>query len=248
MKINVKEKLVSPKTVYLLPFNRTVEERPDLRESMIKFGFLVPVLTVKTDVIDGVSRIWAVDGQHRTEEARMLEMEKIPVNIIQSKFNNKEELVSLISTLNTTSKPWKLEDFLHAFNCIGTTGYNKISDLHREYPQVSLEYKINMYNRSRLPFNSTNACISDFKKGKVKLLRTNSEMTHLCNLYLRNKRIGMELRKQGFEFHSRDIFAAIYKQSKKVQLKYMNIDASSIKRDLYTKEDIRLFIEMNLKN
>ncbi|HLP86394.1 MAG TPA: hypothetical protein VK153_00760 [Candidatus Paceibacterota bacterium] len=117
----VKEDTPAPNIVYMsrdyddfhnLSFNRKVNGKRvrKLVRSMEKHGVTSFSTIVETDCIDGVMKKWVVDGQHRNEAFKI---RNEPILFTKAKANTVEELVELITDLNTTSKSWTLKEYLH---------------------------------------------------------------------------------------------------------------------------------------
>ena len=91
--------------------NRPLKPRPDLRESMIKNGFLFycPIICLERN-----GKLVIIGGQHRFMEARKL---GIPVF-----YTITEENID-IAALERMHKDWKLDDYLHSHALEGKEDY-----------------------------------------------------------------------------------------------------------------------------
>jgi len=116
--------------IKILPFNREYKVRRDLIDKMNTYGFVVPILLIKTDLITGKMEEYIVDGQHRFITARFL---KIPVTaeLLDIEFKAIEEIVAFVASLNATHKTWAAQDYVDAYSYLGYTEYitlNKITN------------------------------------------------------------------------------------------------------------------------
>lgn len=106
-----------------LPFNRNFSVTEGLINSMNKYGFTVPILFIKTSLIDGKMKEWLIDGQHRAITAAFL---NIPFEglVNEYEFKSIEEIVDYMSTLNSSQKSWKAINYVTAYNFLGYKDYN----------------------------------------------------------------------------------------------------------------------------
>lgn len=115
-----------------LPFNRQFSVRPELTESMKRYGFINPILLVETDVVDGKMKTWIADGQNRALSAAFLDIEFYGV-VSQQKFKDIAELVSFVAQLNSTQKQWYSIDYAQAYNYLGYEEYHKLLVVKNAY-------------------------------------------------------------------------------------------------------------------
>lgn len=120
----------------ILPFQRQASVRSSLVNSMKQYGFLGSILMIKTSVISGVEKLYIIDGQHRFLAARFLDI-PIMANIIETN-KSKEELIYLISTLNSTGVRWKIEDYVNAYASLNNDNYVKLLQLSKECKKLSI--------------------------------------------------------------------------------------------------------------
>lgn len=84
-----------------------------LVESIQKFGMIRPVTVVEVNFFDGVTRRYVADGQHSLMACLRL---GIPVPyILVDGVNDKQELTTLVTMLNSSSKSWKQGDYVNAW-------------------------------------------------------------------------------------------------------------------------------------
>jgi len=120
-----------------IPWNRPVTLRRNLIKSIQKLGFLVPIIIVITDIIDGVKTPWLVDGQHRKLAAFELGLPVTAV-VYEEKFTNIAEFVKYVANLNSTSNPWLPVDYVRAFARNGYEDYKTLMRIHAKYSYYSI--------------------------------------------------------------------------------------------------------------
>lgn len=117
-----------------LPFNRNFSVRQDLIQSMNHLGFIVPAVLLHTDILIGKPEYYILDGQHRLLTARFL---NIPANciVIEPKnINTVEDIVQLVSAMNSKSKPWKTLNYAEAFNYLNYEDYKTLLKITNSSP------------------------------------------------------------------------------------------------------------------
>ena len=120
----------------ILPFQRQASVRSSLVNSMKQYGFLGSILMIKTSVINGVEKLYIIDGQHRFLAAQFLGI-PITANVIETN-KSKEELIYLISTLNSTGIKWKIEDYINAYASLSNENYVKLIQVAKECKKLSM--------------------------------------------------------------------------------------------------------------
>lgn len=100
----------------LLPgVQRTIVSRHIKRlvESIQKYGMLRPIHVVEVDFFDGIIRRYVADGQHALMACLRLGI-PIPYVVVKG-IENKLELTTLVTMLNSSSKSWKQGDYVNAW-------------------------------------------------------------------------------------------------------------------------------------
>lgn len=115
-----------------LPFNRQFSVRPELTDSIKKYGFINPVLLVETDVVDGKMKTWIADGQNRALSAAYLDITFYGI-VVQQEFKEVSELVSFVAQLNSTQKSWSCTDYAEAYNYLSHPEYHKLLVTKNKY-------------------------------------------------------------------------------------------------------------------
>lgn len=110
------------KQVKHIPFNRSYSVLKKLQESMIEFGFTVPVIIICTDALTKVKEWFVADGQHRAAAAIALGI-KIDAVIVDRFFETKEQIVRFIAALNSKTTPWKVVDYCNAYIALNNDHY-----------------------------------------------------------------------------------------------------------------------------
>ena len=121
------------KKINSMPFNRDAKVRKDLVINMIKYGFTVPILMIKTNLLDGFERIYIVDGHNRAVTALHL---NIPFygTLLPNKFSNVEELVEFVSSLNNSQKAWINMDYIRSYAHVGKKEYIDLIQVKSKTP------------------------------------------------------------------------------------------------------------------
>lgn len=100
-----------------LPMNRDVESKhvQKMITSLRKQGCIRAVICCKTNIIEGVEKLYIIDGQHL---ATALEREGQPIPYIEYKVDSEEDLIDRMAYLNNSSKSWDLMDYVNAWKMI----------------------------------------------------------------------------------------------------------------------------------
>lgn len=121
------------KKINSMPFNRDAKVRKDLIVNMIKYGFTVPILMIKTNLLDGFERIYIVDGHNRAITALYLNIPFFGV-LLPNKFSNLEELVEFVSSLNNSQKAWINMDYIRSYAHVGKKEYIDLIQIKSKTP------------------------------------------------------------------------------------------------------------------
>ena len=100
-----------------LPMNRMIERShvDKMIDSIEMMGVVRPIVVCTTSLLEGFLRTYILDGQHLAQGLEQLGM-KIPY--IEVKVSSEEDIVRKLAYLNTSSKSWKLMDFINAHKFI----------------------------------------------------------------------------------------------------------------------------------
>lgn len=121
------------KIIKYLPFNRVSEAKQPLIESLNKYGMLSAITIIKTNLF-GTVEYFILDGQHRLKSAIFNKMMKIHYIICEKPIDSIPALVNLVSTLNTTSKKWSINDYVDAYRYLNYSNYIKLSQFVSQHP------------------------------------------------------------------------------------------------------------------
>jgi hypothetical protein len=162
--INFSSREEFDKKVNSMPFNRDAKVRKDLVESMNTWGFTVPILLIKTNLLDGFEKIYIVDGHNRAITALHL---NIPFsgNLLPNKFSNVEELVTFVSSLNNSQKAWINMDYIRSYAHVGKKEYIDLIQVKSKTP-----YSITTVATTLSSVGKT-AQSENIKKGSFKITR-----------------------------------------------------------------------------
>jgi len=137
-----------------LPFNRAVcgVHVNELAESMTKHGFKGVVQIIKTSFIEGVKRMYILDGQHRIVAAMRL---GIPFAFELTELKTLEETADFISTLNNSAKGWGTSQFLKVWAGLGLPEYLKLQEVfHSTGFQITPLVEAYTYSQQMKPFRA----------------------------------------------------------------------------------------------
>lgn len=118
---------------HLTDINRSVNplHASKMKNSIQKYGQLRPVLVARLDFIGTRTLDYIVDGQHLMSALVQLGMDVEYERITGIK--NYQQLVELISTLNTTSKSWTLFDYVNVWAATKKRSYIKLIEYQKEF-------------------------------------------------------------------------------------------------------------------
>lgn len=99
---------------YLVGINRSINPGhvSKLSKSYERLGSLQPIICCEIDFITGKKELYALEGQHRTN-VLLRQGWDIPYIVIDIK--DKKDLVETIALLNTSSKPWCMQDYVNSW-------------------------------------------------------------------------------------------------------------------------------------
>jgi hypothetical protein len=107
---------VTSRTVlkFLVGINRAINPGhvSKLSKSYERLGSLQPIICCEIDFITGKKELFALEGQHRTN-VLIRQNWDIPYIVIDIK--DKKDLVETIALLNTSSKPWTMQDYVNSW-------------------------------------------------------------------------------------------------------------------------------------
>ena len=121
MKLIGKEYKVKMATDYSkfskLPMNRDIDSKhvQKMVYSLRKQGCIRAVICCKTNLIEGVEKLYIIDGQHL---ATALEREGQPIPYIEYTVKSEEDLIDKMAYLNNSSKSWDLTNYINAWKVI----------------------------------------------------------------------------------------------------------------------------------
>ena len=216
--------LTDKEQINFIPFNRTGRVRADLIKNMNKWGFTVAVVMVKTSILDGVEKLYVVDGHNRVTTARFL---KIPFhgNLLDVKFNSVEELVDFISGMNNTQKAWTNYEYIAAFAHVGKTDYQNLIKFKSTVPYSITAMASMLYGATRYSISNV------IKSGKfkiVKLTETKRTIDYAAELSkyrpLTNRMVLSLHNIMGLEIFDKQKFTEAYQKYCK-QISKLNLDS-----------------------
>ena len=116
---------------YLAGINRAINpaQVTKLAESVNKMGIIRPVVVAYVAFIDGIKKLYIIDGQHLFNALIRNNMD-IPYVIIDVK--DKTDLVEKIALLNASSKNWTMLDYITAWASL-SQDYVKLNHYYQVY-------------------------------------------------------------------------------------------------------------------
>lgn len=100
-----------------LPMNRDIDSKhvQKMIASVREMGVIRPVITTTTTLIEGIKRMYVIDGQHLTTA---LERENLPVPYVEIEVKSEEDLIEKMAMLNNSSKSWDMMNYINAWRMI----------------------------------------------------------------------------------------------------------------------------------
>ena len=150
--------------IFEFPINRDSSYKEKLAKSFRKYGIIDDVKLIKTDLIDGVEKLYIVDGHNRAKTASFMKV-NYPVVVLANRFSSKTEIVELVTTINNSQKPWHVTDYIRVYSKIGILDYNQLIELKAGTPYSLYAIAIMCTSVSRTNITEL------IKSGKFKILR-----------------------------------------------------------------------------
>jgi hypothetical protein len=116
---------------YLAGINRPINpaQVTKLAQSVTKMGIIRPVVVAYIAFIDGIKKLYIIDGQHLFNALIRNNMD-IPYVVIDVK--DKKDLVEKIALLNASSKNWSMLDYIIAWASL-SNDYVKLNHYYQVY-------------------------------------------------------------------------------------------------------------------
>ena len=172
MKMIGKELKVKHATDYskfsVLPMNRAIDSKhvQKMISSIRKMGVLRTVITCTTNIIEGVTKTYVIDGQHL---ATALEREGEPIPYIEIAIESQEDLIEKMAYLNNSSKSWDMMNYINAWKMI-RPDYMKLFKWKNMYDiEVTMLAMIGI-NNTAIKHNT-----STIKTGQFQITNPNAE-------------------------------------------------------------------------
>jgi len=131
MKLQILKKDSKQSFCYLAGINRAINpaQVTKLAESVNKMGIIRPVVVAYIAFVDGIKKLYIIDGQHLFNALIRNNMD-IPYVIIEVK--DKTDLVEKIALLNASSKNWTMLDYITAWASL-SQDYVKLNHYYQVY-------------------------------------------------------------------------------------------------------------------
>lgn len=107
-------KTKSYKKFHLLPMNREIiaTHASKMADSIKSMGSIRPIVCCETAVVDGINKLWVLDGQHLLTGLERLKKE---VHYIKIDVKDELDIVRKMGLLNSSSKSWTMMDYVNAY-------------------------------------------------------------------------------------------------------------------------------------
>jgi hypothetical protein len=176
----------------VLPMNRGIDSKhvQKMISSIRLMGVIRPVVTTTTNVIEGETKTYIIDGQHL---ATALEREGLSIPHVDIAVESEEDLVEKMAYLNNSSKSWDLMNYINAWKMI-RPDYMKLFKWKNMYDiEITMLAAIGVNNAGIKYTTST------IKTGNLQI--TNPKSEEMCkafnDIFLK---IGMSDRSVKFQF------------------------------------------------
>jgi len=113
--------------------NRDVSQKEVMKKISLfrQFGLLD---AIKVFYFDEDKSVYAAEGQHRIEAAKILGIEKVPCIVINwVKKNDTDKIYDIIRMYNNNGYPWTLQHYIKHFADLGYTDYKYVHRKMEEY-------------------------------------------------------------------------------------------------------------------
>jgi hypothetical protein len=112
-------------------FNRPIDKNHvnKLAKSMKKRGFTGALIVIRTATVDGIEKLYILDGQHRFMASKQLGIDfKFEIVDIKTEL----DLAHYIADVNNSSKAWGTNQFLDVWSQMKITEYVKLQEVYKE--------------------------------------------------------------------------------------------------------------------
>jgi hypothetical protein len=158
----------------VLPMNRAIDSKhvQKMITSIRKMGVLRSVITCTTNMIEGSTKTYVIDGQHL---ATALEREGEAIPYIEIEIESEEDLIEKMAYLNNSSKSWDMMNYINAWKMI-RPDYMKLFKWKNMYDiEITMLAMIGV-NNTAIKHNT-----STIKTGQFQI--TNSKAEDMCKAF-----------------------------------------------------------------
>ena len=161
---------------YLAGINRAINpaQVTKLAQSVNKMGIIRPVVVAYIAFIDGIKKLFIIDGQHLFNALIRNNMD-IPYVIIDVK--DKTDLVEKIALLNASSKNWTMLDYITAWASL-SQDYVKLNHYYQVY-DIDLGTLATILMNGSVDGSNT---VKTIKNGKFKIVDEKFNVSILDNV------------------------------------------------------------------
>jgi hypothetical protein len=159
--------------------------------SVLKLGVTRMINVVRTSVFGKKDGLYILDGQHLRKAILGLAPSQLRGDFIVTimDIDDKEEIVSTIALLNSTSANYKLEDFLESWCTVGKKDYILLQDTLRR-TKLKINPIVEAYSMQKSTGNK------DFKEGRF--TANVKQLDSILNLYNTAIKAGLTRTNAGF--------------------------------------------------
>lgn len=161
---------------YLAGINRPINpaQVTKLAQSVTKMGIIRPVVVAYIAFIDGIKKLYIIDGQHLFNALIRNNMD-IPYVVIDVK--DKKDLVEKIALLNASSKNWSMLDYIIAWASL-SNDYVKLNHYYQVY-DIDLTTLATILLGNSVDGSGT---VNTIKNGKFKIVDEKFNVSILDNV------------------------------------------------------------------
>lgn len=162
----------SYKKFHLLPMNREIisSHAEKMAKSILAMGIIRPVVCCETNCLEGINKLYVLDGQHLLTG---LERLKKAVPYIKISVKNELDIVMKMGLLNSSSKSWNLIDYVNAYKMY-IPDYMQLFKLKNLYNiDITMLAVIGSLN----PKYDSGTGVAPLKSGDFKMINSNAENT-----------------------------------------------------------------------
>jgi hypothetical protein len=174
--------LAKKKKLHLLPgINRPVcpSQVTKLADSINRMGNIRPIVVAELEFIDGRLLEYVIDGQHLLHA---LIRNNLPIEYVKITISSIEDLIEKIALLNSSSKSWKLSDYVNSWAYINKD-YRKLNKYFNIYDfELSFLAAVLSNREVKKTAGGDDSVTSKLKSGRFEIVNEKTNVEILNNL------------------------------------------------------------------